>query len=797
MGVIHKLKKEVVDFIIEKKKSNPKLSCRKISDLIQIQFSIPVSKSSVNSVLKESNLSSPVGRRSKSRKSKDTFKIPEEKKQEIFEKNKETKLIEADRQDEHLPEIKKDYALQKENQSEMIHEKTSKDVKPIALPQELPTPPEELAVQRPQRVDIDNKAMSRDKMGSHEKEELSKEDIEENIVKEMSRNENDQEKKEEEKTDEHDKILKYPFVQQDQNEKHSLLEESPTQEKKESNQKGEADPLESEDIPKQEKEELTREAEQGSKRETKESLQKGEGSCVQEEPPEKPKQEPREDSPEESEEELDRQQKEPLPEDQAQEQEPVTEEEPVFDREIVSLTPKEALFDHMGFFFLKAAENDLSPYSILGGLLSKYSSVSASDVNLASEIILYMRAFGMDKTQEIMNYKGKGLWVLNSLEKPIEAENLLHFVENINNPRNLSLEMSNEYSQVFSEASYIKLQLSDGTVLCIDTQCHSIWDENTVHSGFCQSFDKALEIISKRFISNNYPCVLQNIPGYNDFSKEFFEFVWAFENISQKTISSVSIHNGQKDLIAQFKTVPKKKRSFIAGAWPWQEGFKKYISKDTGTQERIFIEGLEREFIYSQITDFIDQPLIGQKIKLRIAFIREKDNDFPNIAIVTNSTEKNMSIQDVISHYILHWPNFKEGFEDFGSKVERPSFKDFMMAPSPERVPLFSGIGQYNLLGGWTDLWTIIEFLLSALNHYCQRHFFPDSCQTLDFSTIKERFYDLEGSLQESGDLTIVTLIIPENYGYAQDLKYAIRRINERDIRISRGKKIFFKCHSG
>lgn len=64
MGVVHKLQDDVRDFIIEQKKSFPKISCRKLSDIVYDRFSIVVSKSSISSVLKSANLNSPIGRHS-------------------------------------------------------------------------------------------------------------------------------------------------------------------------------------------------------------------------------------------------------------------------------------------------------------------------------------------------------------------------------------------------------------------------------------------------------------------------------------------------------------------------------------------------------------------------------------------------------------------------------------------------------------------------------------------------------------------------------------------------------------
>lgn len=68
MGVIHKLKPEVIDFILATKKSEPNLSCRKLSALILDKFKIEISKSSANSIIKQAGLSMPVGRRLKKKR---------------------------------------------------------------------------------------------------------------------------------------------------------------------------------------------------------------------------------------------------------------------------------------------------------------------------------------------------------------------------------------------------------------------------------------------------------------------------------------------------------------------------------------------------------------------------------------------------------------------------------------------------------------------------------------------------------------------------------------------------------
>lgn len=84
MGVVHKLRKEVINFIVNQKKKNPELSCRALTDLAVETFEIKLSKSSVNNILKNSNLSSKVGRRSQEKNEQKKFTIPSQKKTLLF-----------------------------------------------------------------------------------------------------------------------------------------------------------------------------------------------------------------------------------------------------------------------------------------------------------------------------------------------------------------------------------------------------------------------------------------------------------------------------------------------------------------------------------------------------------------------------------------------------------------------------------------------------------------------------------------------------------------------------------------
>jgi len=68
MGVAHKVKPEIRDFVLEQKNKNPSLSCRKLTALILDSFKAELSKSSINTIIKEAGLSAPVGRTPKKKR---------------------------------------------------------------------------------------------------------------------------------------------------------------------------------------------------------------------------------------------------------------------------------------------------------------------------------------------------------------------------------------------------------------------------------------------------------------------------------------------------------------------------------------------------------------------------------------------------------------------------------------------------------------------------------------------------------------------------------------------------------
>jgi len=91
MGVTYKLKPQVIAAIVQLKKDNPTISCRKMAEEIGQKYNVKISKSSINSILKNAQLSSSVGRRSKVEYPK-KFQIPIVRKKQLKETIEKTGL---------------------------------------------------------------------------------------------------------------------------------------------------------------------------------------------------------------------------------------------------------------------------------------------------------------------------------------------------------------------------------------------------------------------------------------------------------------------------------------------------------------------------------------------------------------------------------------------------------------------------------------------------------------------------------------------------------------------------------
>jgi hypothetical protein len=57
---------------------------------------------------------------------------------------------------------------------------------------------------------------------------------------------------------------------------------------------------------------------------------------------------------------------------------------------------------------------------------------------------------------------------------------------------------------------------------------------------------------------------------------------------------------------------------------------------------------------------------------------------------------------------------------------------------------------------------------------------------------MKERFYDLKAVLKKENNCLFVTFLLPEGFAFQKELEYVLRRLNEREITLRDGKRLWF-----
>jgi hypothetical protein len=658
MGVIHKTKEQIREYILQEKKADPGLSCRQLAPLIQKQFGISLSKSTINSLFKQANLSAPVGRRS-----------------------------EKSRAEKTLPQILR-LALQPPAQAE-VKEARKEPVKKeeIILPPILAPAPPELTLIAP--------------------------------VPEST---------------------PPPEPPPPPPPKPAPAAPSPEPVK----------PVPEKPVP----------VEKPVARPLPEPILIPELAVIKEDTIKPPETEQPETS------------------------------EPIEFKEDESL-------DALGCFFLKAAEWELNNESIIGSLLRQYLiHPSPEAIDLNSEILLFLGAFGLADWEVFEHYNQKGLWAVNLSKIRKSPETLLRFARSLKRLRGLSMALFNEYDQYLPEARYFKVTLEDKTVFYVDAQFRTLWQDSNIPEVLCVSNYKANSYGNGIFKDNVQSAILQTAPGSNAFSRILSEFIWCFEDLPGKNIARVTLFDLNRHEAGKTWEPSSERRYFILGFWPWQEEGMRFIREDLRIIKSFFLPEQNKEVFYSENATSISQHIDKQRFAMRVGLIRDTALGWPRFGVLTNIPKEDKTMAEVILAYLRRWPNQEEGYQDFVRKTNKMAARTLspsisaQIRPPPREEGVLT---EYTLSLASTDLHTNLNSLLLVLNNFCQRHFFPAGYERLDFPTMQKRFYHIAGHIVKRDNLLMVELLPPPNYAYLADLVYACQRINESDIQTPTQEKLVMK----
>jgi hypothetical protein len=376
------------------------------------------------------------------------------------------------------------------------------------------------------------------------------------------------------------------------------------------------------------------------------------------------------------------------------------------------------------------------------------------------------------------------LWSL--VDKKLSQEGILSYLTELQSVMTTKLDTFQILSTLMQEVRGIKATLLDGGIFYLDGQLHTVWSTLHIPYDFNTTIYNIKSYINKYFYKDT-PFLLCMAPGYDTPTPEFFNFILSFE-AKEKTISKLTLYGNKFEGLEEIPFSQSKRRFFIFGLWPWQ--FVDYRKvKKLGEFRPFYFEALKKNFYIADIELELSQPNTNQLVTLKGFAVKTSLTEKTRLIILSSLTQQELMPESWLTTYLNHWPNLEETFKDFSRKLELFTYT----ASSQVAISIKS----LNLnREAPSDIKTLLDNYLEALDLYTRWHFLPFEYENQDFSTMKERFYNLKGILKKEKDYILVSFLPPANYRYLAHLQYALRRINEREIVFRDSKRLWLDIAS-
>jgi len=608
VGVIHKLKPEVIKFILDNKQANPHLSCRSLVALVLEKLQVTVSKSSINAIFKENNLSMPVGRRQKQKKKFNMPALPvieniksiapteeaqkpplnESVKPEKEESNLDEGLVkEAEVWAERLLQ-KEHERLEQERLSQQEQErKAEKDIVGEDLLSLQKIQEEEYARQKEaERLKLEEEARFIEEQEKIAQQEAQKKAEEERLVREEAQRKSEQERLAKEKA------------------------EAESREKEAERLK-----LEEESRLKEEQERLAREEELKAERERWARLSEEENN-----------------------------KKEMLKGPQ------VVKEEVKIDSLSTLSLPRECT----GVVLLKAVDYLVKGSTQLSEAIQRRLGYPKEEVEALTQTLIF---------QDVV---GDAPGALSSVTRnEISADKLSSYFTKMLELKTMKLDLSRLLANIFTESRGIKMHFIDGNVVYLDAQMHTLWPTPYTPHNFSATIMNVKDYINRYFFKDGN-LILFMAPGYDIPTKEFFTLLLKF-NSRHETADNLILYGRKLDELENIILNPEESHSLLFALWPWQ--FTAYRKvKRIGEFSLQHIDCAKKDLYLAEIEIELLQPTSMQSLSLKGCAIKLALEE--KIRLVVLSADSTKSLASLADAYLCRWPNLDEGFHDFNRKIE-------------------------------------------------------------------------------------------------------------------------------
>ena len=464
--------------------------------------------------------------------------------------------------------------------------------------------------------------------------------------------------------------------------------------------------------------------------------------------------------------------------------EPAEEAEPKVTLLMPSLQelPEGHLVKKMGCWFLKAADLCLGGVAAVSdALASVILDKDANEIIAGNETLLYMPCFSGASPQDLNMSIG---YLAGRPYSASEIDGLINFLRPMGSLNSLLL---NRLKSRLVFVSRIKFTLADSSFYFLDGNMHSIWSNTRIPKTFSNPIPKVKGYLDASVLVNNQPLVLQAPAGFGVPTEAFFNFVYSWQGRSDKAVKSIELYSQEDKMIEMPLQIPLRQNFFILGLWPWQ--FTQARNTDSLSGSGPFSLKLTNEdFSLTEARMLLRHPQTKAELGLRSVILKKDKQEI--LSIITNIEKDVLTPQEVARLYLERWPNLESGYQDFLAKIESArqsnKEKELFLISAPDLAMPEDAL----------DLRRILDLWRERLGEYCQIYFFPPEYKNSDISSLKERFYELEGQIAKQIGHCKIKFIVQSDFEYLDDLVYACQKANERDVRLYDGSRLLFEVHT-
>ena len=321
------------------------------------------------------------------------------------------------------------------------------------------------------------------------------------------------------------------------------------------------------------------------------------------------------------------------------------------------------------------------------------------------------------------------------------------------------------------EVRCLHVRLMNGGEFYLDAQLHRVWSNQNTPTQLSLPVHYLKHKVSS-FIQGLDPLVLFMAPGYDQPTKEFFDFILSFSALEKKW-SKLTFLGSRAEELEVIESFPESSKGyFLFGLWPWQFGHFRKVTK-MGEFKPFIFEPLGQKFLIAETEIEISQINVNEGVTLRGCILKRAENEQSNLVILTNYPA-DKTLEDIATAYLIRWPNLEEGFQDFCRKIE--FFTQHAGAQEVSLNEFWSSEPSFGKIDGF------VKKYAAALELTLQKYFLPLGLDQSDFAQIKQAIFNLD-FIDEKGDgYTRIIFKIPQGFPFPDQLKYACRRLNEKEI---------------